>query len=789
MWAFVFSPAMAQPGAYFKNTGQQITMGNAQVELAFSAATGGLLNLVDKTTGTNFLNQNNAYWNGFTFSYTAPGSTALKYGGGYLAQSVTFTPEYTSNGIRAAVQFSNFVFNGSPLNVSAILTIVVDNVSPLTTWQLSITNQDQITIQSIVLPYLSGIGQISSNPSNDYLVYPSLSGMLFQDPVHNFVLNRGWGYQQYYPGGYDNMQFLAYYSGESGVGLYLASQDTAGYTKYLNSARPNNNWLELDCTYITALQEGASVTVPYSVAVGVFHGDWYDAASLYRSWAIQQKWAQGGSLATRRDVPDWYKKTGAMSWKDTIVGWGPGNSYASLSQAAAVWRQKLQSQPTFAWIGWENQGPWLNSPDFLPPSQGWLAFDATVSATHAAGGRLAAVPSTNYATVGAPSWNTLQPTASQQPDGSMYLTQISVPNQTGNSVNETIAQMDPTGPWHDSLLGVTSQLAQHGIDFIQMDGNPYLRGVCYASNHNHPPGGGNWWFQNYAQIYADVRAAGRAANPDFAMGGEFYAETYLNLTDSGWDETNTGLDPSAIGDASVTDHTKVSYIPLWQAVYHDYTLTYATIAAIDGHDVPFYRRGLGFPLVWGEVPMFEGDDGLPYSLARFDPNLVQYLKRIASLRTTYGYRFVVLGRMLRPPQPSVPSYYVPPATQIPYTLANSSGFYTPSVLSGAFQSPEGDTALVFTNISDSPVKFSWTISASDASLDSSRAYDLYVLQNGNCLAAEYGVILPHTLDLNTNSTDVVMAVLSRSDGQSNTHPSFGMPRPHCPVHPLNAVRR
>src|SRR5215469_9685129 len=115
MWLLVFSPAMAQSGAYFRNDGQQIAMGNPQVELAFSAATGGLLNLVDKSTDTDFLNQKNAYWNGFTFSYTAPGSTALQYGGGYLAQSVTFTPENTSNGIQVAVQFSNFIVNGSSL--------------------------------------------------------------------------------------------------------------------------------------------------------------------------------------------------------------------------------------------------------------------------------------------------------------------------------------------------------------------------------------------------------------------------------------------------------------------------------------------------------------------------------------------------------------------------------------------------------------------------------------------------------------------------------------------------
>ena len=754
--------AESQSGAYFRNSGGQALMGNAQIELAFNAANGVLLNITDKTTGQSFLTQQNVYWNGFTFSYTAPGKPALQYASGALAQAVTFTPASTANGIQVTIQFAKFAVNGSPLNVAATLTIVIDNVSPLTTWRLAIANQDEITIRSVVLPYLAGIRQLSSDPSKDYVTYPSWSGMLFQDPIHNFVPNRGWGLL-YYPGWMDNMQFLAYYSLETGAGLYIASQDTAGYTKYLDSVPASDNgWLSLDCTYLPTFQGSAGVTVPYPVVVGVFHGDWYDAASLYRTWAIQQKWAQAGPLVTRADVPTWYKNLGVMSWKDTITGWGPGNSYASLSQAAAVWQRELQTAVAMDWIGWENQGPWLDIPDFLPPSQGWPAFDSTVADTHAAGGRVMVVPTTNYATVGAPSWGSLQAGASQQADGSMYLSQISVPNQSGQSVNETIAQMDPTKLWHDALVSLATQLGQHGVDLIQMDGNPGQTGICYASSHPHPPGGGDWWFQDYAQIYADVRAAGRTANPDFAMGGEGYAEPFLNLTDSGWDATSTGLDPSAIGDGSVSDHTKASFIPLWQAVYHDYTLTYGMIAMIDGQYMPYYRRGLGIELVWGEIPMFEGDDGLPYTLARFDPTMVQYLQRIVTLRTTYGYRFVVLGRMLRPPQPSVPKYYVPPATNIPYTAANTSGFYTPSILSGAFQSPEGDAALIFTNVSDDPVSFSWTVSASDVPLDPKKAYTLYIVRNGACAGTQAGVTLPYTLNVNANSTDIVMALFSQA---------------------------
>ncbi len=159
--------------------------------------------------------------------------------------------------------------------------------------------------------------------------------------------------------------------------------------------------------------------------------------------------------------------------------------------------------------------------------------------------------------------------------------------------------------------------------------------------------------------------------------------------------------------------------------------------------------------------MIEADDGAPYMLDGFNSTLVQYLRRIVSLRTTYGYPFVVLGRMLRPPQPSVPAYYVPPATQIPYTAENSSGFYTPSVLSSAWKSTQGDAALIFTNISDSTVSFSWTITASDVPLTPGKRYDLYILKNGTCVAEQQRVSLPYALALSTNSTDIAMAVLSQ----------------------------
>lgn len=406
---FAACPLLAAGGAYFQNSGQQVVVGNSQIELAFSSTNGGLLNLVDKATGQDFLVQKNAFWNGFTFSYITPGNNTVQYANGALAQSVTFTPATTSTGIQVKIQFNKFVANSSALNVSATLIVSADNISPLTTLQLSVANRDRITIEAVDLPYLTGLGQMSTGPDKDYLAFPSFSGLLFQDPVHSFIPGRGWGWQLYYASGFENVQFPAYFGGESGAGLYIASQDTAGYTKYLNSSRASDVWLEIGCFYVPTFQAGASATVPYPAVVGVFHGDWFDAASLYRVWAVQQQWAQGGPLATRTDVPDWYKNTGMMAYKQTFTEFTADHqSYASLAPVAAAWRQQLQSPPLINWISWENQGAWMDSPDFLPPSQGWAAFDSAVSATHAAGGRLMVEPTTNDATEGAPSGSLLR---------------------------------------------------------------------------------------------------------------------------------------------------------------------------------------------------------------------------------------------------------------------------------------------------------------------------------------------------------------------------------------------
>jgi hypothetical protein len=53
-----------------------------------------------------------------------------------------------------------------------------------------------------------------------------------------------------------------------------------------------------------------SFTIPYEVVLQAFHGGWWDAAQIYREWALNNAtWARKGNLTTRTDVPAWLLRT------------------------------------------------------------------------------------------------------------------------------------------------------------------------------------------------------------------------------------------------------------------------------------------------------------------------------------------------------------------------------------------------------------------------------------------------------------------------------------------------
>jgi len=47
---------------------------------------------------------------------------------------------------------------------------------------------------------------------------------------------------------------------------------------------------------------------PGDVVCGPFHGDWYDAARVYREWALTAPLCAKGPIHQRADYPEWLAK-------------------------------------------------------------------------------------------------------------------------------------------------------------------------------------------------------------------------------------------------------------------------------------------------------------------------------------------------------------------------------------------------------------------------------------------------------------------------------------------------
>ena len=130
------------------------------------------------------------------------------------------------------------------------------------------------------------------------------------------------------------MQFLAYYSPLSS--LYLGAHDPKGRVKTLEAmvvaGSPSTGLFRLG--YFPSAMGSTAVSTynpGFLTAIGLIQPaadsqqtdtgvDWYDAAQVYRTWAIKSaEWTQQGSLEQRNRPPAWF--VGTPLWFNT--GWQP----------------------------------------------------------------------------------------------------------------------------------------------------------------------------------------------------------------------------------------------------------------------------------------------------------------------------------------------------------------------------------------------------------------------------------------------------------------------------------
>ncbi len=197
-------------------------------------------------------------------------------------------------------------------------------------WRMTAQLSDgDLMLVSTAFPLLDlpGIGESSSD---DTLFHPALGGSRVGDPVGcgrflaEFSSITGDPEPNLvYPGELAS-QFMSLYDHD--LGLYLAAEDPAGSVKGLVYSITGGRlrlWFRNDNTtaydpsravMAAALRRFDLSSLGYPVVTGVYHGDWMDAADLYRSWAVRAgvPFLAQGPVTARDDIGEKVKSSALL---------------------------------------------------------------------------------------------------------------------------------------------------------------------------------------------------------------------------------------------------------------------------------------------------------------------------------------------------------------------------------------------------------------------------------------------------------------------------------------------
>ena len=602
------------------------------------------------------------------------------------------------------LEWSDFGLAEAPaLRVAADVRLLGD--SAMSEWRIAVDSPGTIAIAQVRFPRLAGIPR----RAGEELAVPRWMGALARDPAR--LLGeadvKGHRLEWAYPGTL-SLQMLALYR-RGGAGLYAAAQDTLAYRKTFAL------WGEPDGSrgyeLVQPLENPATPrvrwTLPYAALLGTFHGDWITAAERYRAWGTRQAWARDSRIR-RGLVPEWLVRTGMWVWNR-------GRSPGVVPPALAL--ERALGLPVAIYWHWWHHGPYDTSfPDYLPPREGADSFRSAVAAAHAAGSHAIVYMNQRLWCTGTPGW------------AAEGAARWAVKEQDGRVRQEVYNVFDPqpcatmdvtTTFWRAKYAGIADTVLRgYDVDGIYMD-QAVQSLVCWDSTHGHPVGGGNYWMGGFRALAARVRTdAGRPV----LLAGEGAGEAWLpeldlmltlQVSQERYTEPGSGWEP----------------IPLFQAVYHAYGVTYGSYSSLvmPPYDELWPSRFAPSPplalldtrfrrqffleqarsFAWGLEPTIAN---FRASQLTDRPEETAYMMRLARIRAQ-ALEYLLYGTFLRPPDLRVPSVDVD-LSRISIYAAQRGGPSVstasfPAAVAGAWRAPDGSVAIAVASIVDKPTVVSF----------------------------------------------------------------------------------
>ncbi len=570
---------------------------------------------------------------------------------------------------------------------------------------------------SLEYPLINGIRSIGGD--EDYLAHAYATGFLVQNP-HGAFEKEGDGLRHMpYPESFSgaSMQFFTYYT-QGLCGLYFAAEDGGFYQKWLDFYKSGDALRASQAFGYEDVGPGKPVESHWDFLMQATEGDgWYEAADLYKAWALGQVWCRRGRL---RDRP-----------AEEKAGW-------LLEDTGAV---------TFGINGMHDRAKWIRK------------YRQAVGAPlfHVTGPDWPRVPQTYGSGVpgGYPDWfpTRFHPenVRAWQEDGGHFapfeFDFLVDPEKGDREKLQASLQKWPEKPKsHDGykfhmlcpLCGYTRELHRErdrqvvkecGADAMYYDisANNILK-TCMEEGHGHPVGAGRQMTEGYREIYRDTRRALSADRGRYIpLGTEMINESLLDVLD--FYQARANAQPCSALELwpyrTLLRLNRAWLVPMFQYVYAGYAPVrmdgWGKLAA-EGGDLVYHTIAKTY--LWGglfeinsEYSPMEVIDGAGENSSdehycrleprgyRFDEGIGAYIRKFAALRTGPYGKFLAYGEMLRPPELVCRRT---PRTYLQYNLSagtaeqNTSGAITRnSVVAQAYRL-EGEVAVFLANTTAQP---------------------------------------------------------------------------------------
>ncbi len=657
-----------------------LSLENGRMSIAFDAATGWPVSMTDKAFNEEMLNGSVPIWE------------LRNARDSIIKEETTFVGcRHKPEGLQLRWKTS------SGIRIKAMASLAAED--SLLHWNISVTGLEPGS--SVLYPILD-----FKKMDNEDFAISSWLGRLEKDPRSSVNAEKPLiRFSSDSPGAL-SMQMIASYDRESGQGLYLASNDSLSFAKTFT--------IELDSaktrfylTHYPALGNTSKFWNPgYEVITGPFRGDWLTAAKIYRRWAVQQRWCRESRLAQRR-IEDWALGTGLWVWNR-------GRSENVLTEALHL--QEISGLPvSVLWHWWCNCGHDEDFPYYLPPREGEASFRNAVEFTSGKGVHAIVYMNSFEWGSSTPGWEEAKPYALIMQDGSFR--QYSSNRFTGHRL---AAMCLHNSFWTDRYAAMADTLLRYyGLGGIYMD-ESCLSLRCYNPSHGHSIGGGNYWVEDFNGLSSRIRRqAGRTVLAGEGSGEDWIPSLDLFLT------LGVSRERYISGDAET--------IPLFQAVYHDYAITFGSYSSLvyppfdekwpvgnrpDGCETLLPDRyNLQFRMEQARALVY----GMQPTIANYHAFLNQARSRevdfaLLLARTRMQYLdYLLYGSMERPPEMTIPTTQADISKVSIYAARDGKSApqitkEIPLLYTGMWKSPVGKLALFIVNIGDEPQSVSFNLS-------------------------------------------------------------------------------